>query len=89
MLLAGYLVALVATVLGFVLSAWVVARSRQHADDRRDRSARPKAARWLLLCGSSLVAMVMAEAVAAAWLGWIHRLPALPVTFAERAGLER
>ncbi len=85
-ILTGYLVALAVTVFGVMLSAWAVARSKRHGADAPGWWRRRKAARWLLLCGSSLLAMIMAEAVSAARLAWLHRLPALPVRFTDRAG---
>ena len=44
-----------------------------------------KRARWLLLCGSIILGLVMAEATAAIWLSWTHRLPSLPRQFTEPA----
>ena len=35
-------------------------------------------ARWLLLSASIVCGLMMAEAAAAAWLSWTHRLPAWP-----------
>jgi hypothetical protein len=48
--------------------------------------SRLKAARWLLLCGSTVLGLLIAEATAAVWLAWIHRLPALPHRFTEPTG---
>ena len=73
--LAGYFIVLTAVVLAMVILGSVVWRSR----------SRSKAARWLLLCGSIVLGLVMAEAAAAVWLSWIHRLPSLPHRFAEPA----
>ncbi len=76
---------LAAAVFGLVLS-----RVRTWLDRGHERSpARagckaPSAARWLLLCGTSLLSIGIAEAGAAAWLGWIHRLPAMPARFLEQ-----
>ena len=39
--------------------------------------SRSMPARWLLLCGSIVVGLFLAEAVAAVWLSWVHRLPRL------------
>ncbi len=69
--LAGYFVVLTAAALGVVILGSVVWRSK----------SRSKAGRWLLLCGSIVLGLVMAEAAAAVWLSWIHRLPALPHRF--------
>ena len=45
----------------------------------------PRGAARLLLCSSTVVGLVVAEATAAAWLSWIHRLPAFPRRFAKPA----
>jgi hypothetical protein len=56
---------------------------------------RTKAARGLLVCGSTLFALFLAEAAAGAWEAWTHRMPAfpgkpgaleLPTRFADREG---
>ena len=75
MFLAGYFVVLTAVALAVVVLGCIVWRSR----------SRSKTARWLLLCGSIGIGLVMAEAAAAAWLSWIHRLPSLPRQFTEPA----
>ena len=65
------------------------ARSRLEAMRQPAGSVTPRAASWFLLCGTSLLGIGMAEASAAAWLGWIHRLPALPTKFVDQAWLEQ
>jgi hypothetical protein len=68
---AGYFIVLTALALAVVILATIIRRfpSGSHA------------ARWLLLCGSILLGLMLAEAAAAVWLSWIHRLPALPNQF--------
>ena len=64
-------------VFGLVLSVYRTGSIAVGAN--RERLARniPSAARWSLLCGTSLLGIGVAEAGAAAWLGWIHRLPVM------------
>jgi lysophospholipase L1-like esterase len=75
MLLAGYFVVLAAVAVAVVVLGSIVWRSR----------SRSRTARWLLLCGSIVLGLVTAEAAAAVWLSWIHRLPPLPHQFAGPA----
>jgi hypothetical protein len=82
-ILAGYLLIMAAAALGAVILAGVIGRCRQRGEREPEAWLRPKAARWLLLCGSVVLGSVMAEAAAAAWLAWIHRMPALPARFVE------
>ncbi len=80
-ILAGYLAVLPAAVLGTVLSGWMVCAGRPVAKTVRRRGLRPSRAsawRWLLLCGSTVVGLGLAETASAVWLAWIHRLPSLP-----------
>jgi hypothetical protein len=62
-----------AAVLGLAIAAWAV---RWAGRPRGPRPARSAAMRWLLVCGSTLLGLGLAEAAASAWLAWIHRLPA-------------
>jgi hypothetical protein len=82
MMLAGYLAILPLSLLGMIISGWMAwgpdTREAKGPGPRRVCSPRPAASLWLLLCGSIIVAITLAEAVSAAWLAWIHRLPALP-----------
>lgn len=74
LLLFGYPVVLAAALLGAAISAgrcW-------HAHRQKQREPRLRAARWLLLCVSSLVAIACADLGALAWLRWIHRVPTWP-----------
>ena len=73
--IASYVVVLTAVAVALVILGSVVWRSQ----------SRPKTARWLLLCGSIILGLVMAEATAAIWLSWIHRLPSLPHRFTAPA----
>ena len=84
-LIAVYPIVLVTALLGLTLSAWTIARSRSRGDSQPGCQRRNRAARCFLMCGTSLFAMVMAEIGAAAWLGWIHRLPNLPTKFLNKA----
>lgn len=79
--IAVYPMVPVATVLGLAISSCAIARRRSGGDDQSGWRRRPGAARCFLVCTTSLLGMVLAEAGAAAWLGWIHRLPALPTNF--------
>ena len=73
--LTGYFVVLATAALATTLLVWIVWWSR----------SRSTPARWLLLSGSIILGLVLAEAVAAVWLSWIHRLPALPHHFSGPA----
>jgi hypothetical protein len=84
--LAVYPVFPTAAVFGLVLSLYILGRSRSGANPRAGWLRDPRAARWLLLCGTSLLSIGIAEAGAAAWLGFIHRLPAIPARFLEPTG---
>ena len=84
MLIAVYPIVLAAAVLGLSLSAWAIARSRSRGDRRRGWQRCPKTARCFLVCGTFLLGIAVAEIAAAAWLGWIHRLPTLPTKFAKQ-----
>jgi hypothetical protein len=88
-MLAGYLAILPAAVLGTVLSGWMVWRAgrpgAKTARSRRVRPSRARALRWLLLCGSTLVGLGLAETASALWLAWIHRLPTLSDRWAAAA----
>ena len=44
-----------------------------------------RAVRCFIFCASCICSLGLAEAGAAAWLTWLHRLPHLPVHFAEPA----
>jgi hypothetical protein len=79
-LLTAYLAFLPAAVVGVVISGWMVWRGgRAVALGPAGRiiptPSRSIAARCLLLCASTVLGLGLAEAVAAAWLGWVHRLP--------------
>ncbi len=72
-MLTGYLAVFPSAVMGTVISGWLAWRSGW---------TRAGAVRWLLLCGSTVLGLGLAEAGAAAWLAWIHRLPSMPGRFA-------
>jgi hypothetical protein len=74
-LLIGYAATLALAVFGTTALGLLIARAR------RQRRRTPVLARGLLLCGSCLLGLVGMEAMAAAWLGWTHRLPSLPTRF--------
>jgi hypothetical protein len=74
-LLIGYAATLTMAVLGTATLSLLIARAR------RQRRRTPVLARGLLLCGSCLLGLVGMEGMAAAWLGWTHRLPSLPTRF--------
>ena len=84
-LIAVYPAVAAAAVIGLILSVGVFARSWSRTNCRAGWLGHSGAARWSLLCGTTLLANGVAEAGAAAWLGWLHRLPAMPVRFVERA----
>jgi hypothetical protein len=77
--LLGYLsvLLLIPIVLGGAI--WFLIRAR------RRRRSRSLPARIILLCGSTALAILSIELVAAAWLAWAHRMPVLPITFPERS----
>ncbi len=72
---------------GSAISGWLFWRMRRpRQEGGKSRSRLPKRAlRGLVLCSSCVCGLVLAEVVAAAWLVWLHRLPALPVHFTEQA----
>jgi hypothetical protein len=71
--LASYFVIVTLVTLGVVVSATVVWRS----------STRLRPGRWLLLCGSIVLGLIVAEGAASVWRFEVHRLPALPGRFAQ------
>jgi hypothetical protein len=81
--LVVYPAAAAAAVFGLVLSVYALGRSRSGANTHTGWPRHPRAARWLLLSGTSLLSIGVAEAGAAAWLGWTHRLPAMSARFLE------
>ncbi|MGO9463271.1 MAG: tetratricopeptide repeat protein [Isosphaeraceae bacterium] len=76
-----------AAVSGLALSGWLVWTRRCQGHQHRGfpRAAQSRAVQWLLLCGSCLCGLSLAEVGAATWLAWLHRLPALPKSFPEPA----
>ncbi len=71
----GMPVALVATVW-----SWLnLTRARR----RRDRAARARAMRWVLLASSCLVSLIVMELVARFTVEWSYRIPKPQVQFAE------
>jgi lysophospholipase L1-like esterase len=68
---------LVLVPLGLLVFGAVVLRGRQR------RARRPLAARLVLVCGSCGLGLLLAEATAIAWQAWVHRMPVLPVRFAN------
>jgi hypothetical protein len=81
-MLAGYLAILPASVLGVLLSGGIIWASRRPRSKpgrfSRVTPSRTTAWRWLVLCGSTVAAIALAEVASGVWLAWIHRLPALP-----------
>src|SRR5262249_37325702 len=77
-LLTAYPALVAAALAGVVISggmAWRAGRGGVSAHSKGFRQpSRAMAARCLLLCGSTVLGLALAEAGAAAWLGWIHRL---------------
>jgi hypothetical protein len=74
-LLVGYALAIVGSAVGAAVLGALAWRSRR----RRHRAGwRAKA---LLLCVTVLLSLAMAEATAAVWTAWLHRMPDLPRTF--------
>jgi len=82
-ILAGYPLVLAAAVLGAAILGGMIGWVGRRGAIKRGFWLRGKAARWLLLCASVVIGSVLAEAAAAAWLAWIHRMPALPGQFVE------
>ncbi len=80
-MLAGYLAILPAAVFGTVVTGWMVWRagrpSAKTVRSSRVRWSGAGALRTLLLCGSTVLGLGVAEMASAVWLAWIHRLPAL------------
>jgi hypothetical protein len=76
-----------AAVVGGTISGWLVWQTGRVDQARRgfQLSSRSRAARYLILCGSCICGLSLAEVGAAAWLAWLHRLPRLPVRFAGPA----
>jgi hypothetical protein len=74
-LLIGYLLVMIGMPTLLVLVAGFLLGARRH--QRR----RPILARLALLLGSASIAVVAIELSATAWLGWVHRLPRLPLEF--------
>ncbi len=87
-LLAVYPTTAASAAVGLALSLRALARSRS-GDSRARWLRNSSAARWLLLCGTILLWIGIAEVSATAWLGWIHRLPAMPTKFVEQAGPDK
>ena len=83
-----YPVVILSASFGLILSACFSSRARQRAIGHTGRRYQSRTARWLLLCGTTLVFFAVAETGAAAWLGWIHRLPAMPTFFAQDTGAD-
>ena len=83
-LLAAYPAVAAAAVFGLVLSICALGRSRSGPNARAGPLRHSRAARWCILCTALLLGIGIAEASAAAWLGWIHRLPVMPSKFRER-----
>ena len=71
-LLVTYALLLISLVLGLVILVGVVVRHR------RSRWRDPSLGRLLLLDLSLLIGLTGLEVAAAAWVGWLHRDPALP-----------
>ena len=84
-MLAAYPAVLPAAVMGMVISGWLVWRAGRTGVGTTGGPSRAAAARWLLLCGSTVLGLGLAEAASAAWLAWIHRLPTLPGRFVAPA----
>jgi hypothetical protein len=83
-IIAVYPIVVVAAAFGLAISASAIARSRSRVDNQPGWRRHPGAARCFLVCGTSLLGILMAETGAAAWLGWIHRLPSLPTKYAKQ-----
>jgi len=77
-LLAVYVVAVPAVLVGCVCSFLGVARARR----RRDRAALRRSIRWALLASSCLAGLIAMELASATKLRWSQRLPDLPTRFA-------
>ncbi len=78
-LLAAYGLVVVLAPLLLAGSVWLVIRARRRGQRRRF------VARLALVCGSAVLAVLCLELAAAAWLGWVHRMPVLPTRFADPA----
>jgi hypothetical protein len=74
MLLAIYPMTAAAATVGLGLSLRAFARSRSGADSPARWLRNGRAARWSLLCGTTLLLFGSADAAAGAWLGWIRSL---------------
>ncbi len=75
--LIGYGTFVLTGVIGTPLLAYLAARSRRRNGGR----ARRGMLRGLAACLACLLALFVLELGSAAWRGWMHRLPALPVKF--------
>src|SRR5262249_9203137 len=75
--LVGYMGLVLVVVIGTPLSLCLMARVRRRG------AARPRVLRALSVTVACLIAMVILESGAAAWRGWLHRFPSLPLTFEE------
>jgi tetratricopeptide (TPR) repeat protein len=90
-MLAVYPAVFPTAVMGTAISGWLAWRAgRAGAGACRGRSragwpSRGSAVRSLLLCGSTVLGLGLAEASAAVWLAWIHRLPVMPGRFVAPA----
>lgn len=78
--LIGYSTVIVGSLLGLVVGGHVVYWARRRGERR------PRLARLLLLCVSSLFSLAAAETASAAFLAWSHRMPALPTRFEPSDG---
>jgi hypothetical protein len=69
------------------ISGWLAWRLRRPGQEHHEfrLHVRSKAMRCLVLCFSCACSLGLAEVFAAAWLAWLHRLPALPVRFEKPA----
>ena len=67
--------------MGTAISGWLAWRAGRTGVGTSGGPSRAAAARWLLLCGLTVLGLGLAEAASAAWLAWIHRLPAMPSQF--------
>ncbi|MGP0066566.1 MAG: hypothetical protein ACLQGP_23625 [Isosphaeraceae bacterium] len=74
-MLAGYLAVLPTALMGTIVSGWLAWRPGRN---------RGLGVRGMVLCGATALGLLLAEAVAAGWLAWIHRLPAMPGRFEAR-----
>ena len=83
LILNGYLLIVAAAVPGAVILGGLIGWLERQRTRRPGAWLRGKQARWLLLCISVVMGSVLAEAAAAGWLAWIHRMPALPGRFVK------